>query len=120
MSSIATIYYNRDLEMNLKPENQIKQSLEKLKYLNTDYKLMKKHFIKNKLIIKLSSEELDTSLSINELIEQIEKSDEYLLYCQNLNNNKERGIELEKFLLSNDIKNFYNNCTEEELEYLGF
>ena len=120
MSSIATIYYERDLKMNLTPENQIKQSLKKLKYLSSDYEMMKKYFVKNNLITKLSSEELDTSLSINEIIKQIENSFEYLLYCQYLDTIKERSIVLQKYLISNDIKSFYNSCTEEELEYLGY
>jgi uncharacterized membrane protein len=120
MSSIATMYYERDLQMNLKPENQIKQSLEKLKYLNANYELMRKDFIKNKLTAKLSLDDLDTSLTINELIKQIEDNTEYLSYCQYLDNSKKRGSELEKFLISNDVKDFYNSCTEEELAYLGY
>ena len=120
MSSIATMYYERDLQMNLKPTDQIKQSLEKLGYLNTDYELRKKHFVKNKLAAKLSSDELDTSLTINELIKQIENSAEYYSYCQYLDNSKERSNELGNFLISNDVKKFYNSCTEEELAYIGY
>jgi hypothetical protein len=120
MSSIATMYYERDLQMNLKPENQIKQSLEKLGYLITDYELKKKHFVKNMLTAKISSDESDTSLTINELIKQIENSNEYYSYCQYLDNSKKRSHELENFLISNDVKNFYNSCTEEELSYLGY
>ena len=120
MSSIATMYYERDLQMCLKPENQIKQSLEKLKYLNANYELMRKDFIKNKVTAKLSLDDLDTSLTINELNKQIENSLEYLSYCQYLDNSKKRGVELEKYLISNDVKSFYNSCTEEELAYLGY
>ena len=120
MSSIATMYYERDLQMNLKPADQIKQSLKKLGYLNTDYELRKKHFVKNKLAAKLSSDELDTSLTINELIKQIENSAEYYSYCQYLDNSKERSNELGNFLISNDVKKFYNSCTEEELAYIGY
>jgi hypothetical protein len=120
MSSIATMYYERDLQMNLKPENQIKQSLKKLGYLNTDYELRKNNFIKNKLTTKLLSDELNTSLSINSLINEIENSFEYVSYCQYLDSIKKRGTELEEFLTSNDVKNFYNSCTEEELSYLGY
>ena len=120
MTCIATMYYERDLSMNLDPECQIKESLEKLGYLNTDCELVKKIFIKNKLLTKLSLEELDIDLSISELINQIKNSSEYLLYCQNLDNNKKRGDELKKHLLSTDIKSFYDSCTEEELEYIGY
>jgi hypothetical protein len=120
MSSIATMYYERDLQMNLKASDQIKQSLEKLGYLNTDYELRKKHFVKNKLAAKLSSDELDTSLTINELIKQIENSAEYYSYSQYLDNSKERSNELGNFLISNDVKKFYNSCTEEELAYIGY
>lgn len=120
MSSTATMYYERDLLMNLKPENQIKQSLEKLGYINTDHELRKNNFIKNKLTTKILSDELNTNLSINSLINQIENSYEYVSYCQYLDNSKKRGVELEKYLISNDVKNFYNSCTEEELAYLGY
>ena len=120
MSSIAIMYYERDLKMKLAPTCQIKTSLEKLKYLNANYELMKKDFIKNKLTAKLLSEELNTSLSINQLNKQIKNGSEYLSYCEYLGNIKKRGIELQKYLILNDVKSFYNSCTEEELAYLGY
>jgi hypothetical protein len=120
MSSIATMYYERDLQMNLKASDQIKQSLEKLGYLNTDYELRKKHFVKNKLIARILSNDLNTSLSINSLINQIENSFEYVSYCHYLDNSKERSNKLGNFLISNDVKEFYNSCTEEELAYIGY
>lgn len=119
MSSIASMYYERDLKMNIDPQYQIKHSLKKLGYLNTDYELNKQNYIKNKLSSKILLE-LDTELYINDLINQIKSSNEYLLYCQYLDNSIKRSVELEEYLISNNIKSFYDNCTEEELEYLGY
>ena len=120
MSSIATMFYERDLNMNLDQKNQIKQSLEKLGYINTDHELREQNFIKDRLIYKLSVNKLDTQLSIDDLTNQIKKDTDYLSYCKYLNYCKKRGIELEKYLESNDSKDFYNSCTDGELEYLGY
>jgi len=119
MTSIASMYYERDLKMNIDPQYQIKHSLKKLGYLNTDYELNKQNYIKNKLSSKILLE-LDTELYISDLINQIKNSNEYLLYCQYLDNSIKRSVELEEYLISNNIKSFYDNCTEEELEYLGY
>jgi Mg2+ and Co2+ transporter CorA len=53
MTSIASMYYERDLKMNIDSQYQIKHSLKKLRYLDTDHELNKQLFIKNKLSSKI-------------------------------------------------------------------
>jgi hypothetical protein len=107
--------------------DQIIKYLKDLNYYNVDTSKEIKKYLINALS-KVISDELtyDFYSSLNdqkvgEILEKIKLSDEYKSFTNQLNKNIERGFVLSKFISDcNNILNFYNALTLEELNKLNY
>ena len=109
-------YLKRDKSMNLIPNEQIIYSLSKLGYYNINVQFEINKFLNNKLF----NLPLDTSKTIDEIYQDIMKTDEYTKFWNNLNTNIGRSMCLSKYIDSSDIEGFYNDLTIDELNYIGW
>jgi hypothetical protein len=119
--SLAQLYIERDAKLQLIPEETIIKHLKKLNYYNIDIENLKNNFIKNYLIdeIKNNNYCLDNNYYIIiTKLSTILDSDKYKKYIKYLNYCVERSNILINYI--NNINNFYNNCTNDELLYLGY
>jgi len=107
--------------------DQIIKYLKDLNYYNVDTsKEIKKYLINT--LSKVISDELTYDFyssmndqNVGELLEKIKSSDEYKNFINQLNKNIERGFILSKFISDcNNILNFYNALTLEELNKLNY
>jgi hypothetical protein len=126
-NSLIKYLCQRDLLKNYFPKDQIIKYLKDLNYYNVDTsKEIKKYLINS--LSKVISDELtyDFYSSLNdqkvgEILEKIKLSDEYKSFTNQLNKNIERGFVLSKFISDcNNILNFYNALTLEELNKLNY
>jgi hypothetical protein len=111
-------YYKRDLLMNINGCDHIINSLKKLRYYNID-----QNFECNKFIIEslmLNSKYLEKTKTIDKLADEFKETAEYKNFLHNINLRIGRALVLSSFINSNDILNFYNALTLEELNYLGY
>ena len=119
--SLAELYIERDNRLQLNSSETIIKNLKKLNYYNIDIEMLKNKFISNFLIneVKNNNYYLDDSnyYVISKSLNDILQSNEYKKYIENLNYNVERNNILSNY---NNIADFYNNCTNEELLYLGY
>jgi len=126
-NSLIKYLCQRDLLKNYFPKDQIIKYLKDLNYYNVDTsKEIKKYLINS--LSKVISDELtyDFYSSLNdqkvgEILEKIKLSIEYKSFTNQLNKNIERGFVLSKFISDcNNILNFYNALTLEELNKLNY
>ena len=126
-NSLIKYLCQRDLLKNYFPKDQIIKYLKDLNYYNVDTsKEIKKYLINT--LSKVISDELtyDFYSSLNdqkvgEILEKIKLSIEYKSFTNQLNKNIERGFVLSKFISDcNNILNFYNALTLEELNKLNY
>jgi len=126
-NSLIKYLCQRDLLKNYFPKDQIIKYLKDLNYYNVDTSKEIKKYLINALS-KVISDELtyDFYSSLNdqkvgEILEKIKLSDEYKSFTNQLNKNIERGFVLSKFISDcNNILNFYNALTLEELNKLNY
>ena len=126
-NSLIKYLCQRDLLKNYFPKDQIIKYLKDLNYYNVDTSKEIKKYLINALA-KVIYDELtyDFYSSMNdqkvgELLEKIKSSDEYKSFITQLNKNIERGFVLSKFISEcNNILNFYNALTLEELNKLNY
>jgi hypothetical protein len=126
-NSLIKYLCQRDLLKNYFPKDQIIKYLKDLNYYNVDTSKEVKKYLINALS-KVISDELtyDFYSSLNdqkvgEILEKIKLSDEYKSFTNQLNKNIERGFVLSKFISDcNNILNFYNALTLEELNKLNY
>jgi hypothetical protein len=126
-NSLIKYLCQRDLLKNYFPKDQIIKYLKDLNYYNVDTSKEVKKYLINTLA-KVISDELtyDFYSSMNdqkvgELLEKIKLCDEYKIFINQLNKNIERGFVLSKFISDcNNILNFYNALTLEELNKLNY
>jgi hypothetical protein len=126
-NSLIKYLCQRDLLKNYFPKDQIIKYLKDLNYYNVDTSKEVKKYLINTLA-KVISDELtyDFYSSMNdqkvgELLEKIKLSNEYKIFINQLNKNIERGFVLSKFISDcNNILNFYNALTLEELNKLNY
>ena len=119
--SLAELYIERDNRLHLNSSETIIKNLKKLNYYNIDIEMLKNKFISNFLIneVKANNYYLDDNnyYVISKSLNDILQSNEYKKYIENLNYNVERNNILSNY---NNIADFYNNCTNDELLYLGY
>lgn len=119
--SLAQLYIDRDDKLQLIPEETIIKHLKKLNY-NIDIEKLKNDFITDYLIseVKKNNYYLDDEFKyiINTSLNTIIESDKYINYIKYLNYCVERRNILKNY--SSNINDFYNNCTNDELLYLGY
>ena len=114
-------YYLRDKELGLEPNKQYVSHLQKLGYWEFDHTTKINEFIKfelNKLItseLQNYSPEL-AGKTIGSFLPTIQNSEKYKSYLQYLDKAETRS----KILSECGYAQFYNLCTNEELEYLGW
>ena len=124
--SIITSLYKRDLIKNYFPQEQVIKYLKQLNYYNIDtHKESKKYLINT--INNMISIELNNNFNsiknktIQQLIFQIKQSDDYKNFISKINTNIERAFVLSKYIIEcNNVLNFYNALTIEELNDLHF
>ena len=113
--SLAEMYYERDVSMNLNPNQSIYLSLKKLRYIEIDEKKDENDFK-----VFLFKKYLKDYNKLDEYKDAVDNSDELVKYRENRKLSKERGNFLSKFLNSDDNKRFYESLTDDELEYIGY
>ena len=113
--SIAEMYYERDVSMNLDPNQSIYSSLKKLRYIEIDEKKDENDFK-----VFLFKKYLKDYNKLDEYKEAVDNSDEFIKYKKHRKLSRERGQFLSKFLQSGNNKKFYENLTDDELEYIGY
>lgn len=120
--STVYAYIQRDINLNLNFEEQIKKHMKKLSYYDVNYDdLMKKNYI-IKLNDKIKDElqkDLYSSIRLKTLEEIINDIDFSQLHDYTTNAMKRKN-ELDKFIGTNNIREFYNSLTLQELIYLGY
>jgi hypothetical protein len=115
--STAQMFYERDIRMNLDLKNQINKSLCKLGYLDLDYDKKCKEYIDYTLSRMIRNCELNYDNTLKFYVDYIKQTFEFQEYCNHLKYSQKRFNELKNLT---EIKDFYENCTEQELEYLGY
>jgi hypothetical protein len=126
-NSIIKYLCQRDLLKNYFPKDQIIKYLKDLNYYSIDTdKEVKKYLINN--LCKIISDKLEYDFysninekNIAEILEEIKSSNDYKKFVTQINKNVERGFVLSKFISDcNNILNFYNALTLEELNKLNY
>lgn len=116
----ASSFYLRDIKLNNDPKIQITNALKKLGYLDLDYENRQKKYIETILSKMILNSNIDYNKSFSFYIEQIKETNEYKQYNEYLLYSHKRYEELKKHILDSKLKDFYDNCTKEELAYLGY
>lgn len=124
-NSIITFLAQKDLMKNYFPKDQIILYLKALKYYSIDSDKEIKGFLINELNKKISEDLFFDFYSeinnkrVGDVLEEIKKSNKYIIFINQLNKNIERGFVLSKFISEcNNILIFYNALTIEELNSL--
>ena len=121
MTSISTLYYERDNEMKLDLYKLINDHLYKLNYKYINKSMELKKYIDNKYVFAITNNKLDPNKTTYiDWLNQFKLSLEYLEFQKHLDNKIKRSILLSKFAGTNKNKSFYETCTEGELSYLGY
>jgi len=121
MTSISKVYYERDTEMNLDLYKLIDYHLSKLNYKYINKSMELKKYIDNKYVFYITTKKIDPAkITYIEWVATFKLSLEYLQFQKHLDNKIKRSILLSKFIGTNKNKEFYETCTEEELNYLGY
>lgn len=115
---LVDLYCKRDIDMKLDPIKQIDRSLKKLEYtnINVDEVLNKRmvYLFKGIDYVKYPD------MSFNDYKQSYKSSPEYEKYLSSIYSNIERGMKLSKYIDSNKIREFYMDCSLEELHILGY
>ena len=126
-NSIITSLYQRDLIKNYFPQEQVIKYLKELNYYSIDIDKESKIYLINELN-KLIMEELQTNFNsniktktIDENLVSIKETNEYKIFISKLYNKIERAFKLSKHIVEcNNILNFYNDLTLEELNQINY
>jgi hypothetical protein len=115
-------YIQRDITMNVNFEEQIKKHMKKLGYYEVDYDdLMKKNYIM-KLTDTIKSElHKDFNSFIRQkTLEEIGNLIDFTDFEDYIKNSMKRKNELNKYIGTSNIRNFYSSLSLQELIYLGY
>ena len=119
--SLPQLYIERDVKLQLIPEETIIKHLKKLNYYNIDIEKLKNDYITDYLVseVKKNNYYLNDEFQyiINTTLNTIINSEKYINYIKYLDYCLERSNLLMNY---NNINDFYNNCTNDELLYLGY
>jgi hypothetical protein len=113
----AVDYYARDEEMNLNVEHILINHLKKLGYYQFNYSAKIHEYIKNETIdyIRKNYNEIK-DMNVEEIQNIVKSSDKYKSFVKYLQKHEIRAKIFENCVYSD----FYNLCTIDELEYLGW
>ena len=117
--NIVQIYYDRDKHMNINNNNHIHKSLRKLGYYNINKDDEDKKLYIDQLSKKIINE-FDNDWKVTIKNKTINDFLPFNDVNPSLTNRIERSIILSKHLDKDDTLEFYNDLTQEELEYLGY
>lgn len=92
-------------------------NLKKLNYYNINKIELINNFIDNYIINKIISHKINCNKNIIYYINECKESEEFKSFNIFIDYKIKRSIELSNFIYKPN--NFYDNCTNEELEYLG-
>ena len=119
-------YITRDKVMQLIPNEQILNSLQKLGYYNVNFIDESKNFIIDNVCKKIKMDltnNWEASVKYEQLyniMEEFKETDTFKSFVNKLNFRLGRALELSKFINSDNNEQFYNALTLEELNYLGY
>jgi len=116
-NEIVNMYITRDKRMNIEPKKAIIDHLEKLGYLYIDIQNEITAFIKFNYKKNIDSLNFISYNDYNDAFINSPKYDEFKSSIQNRIN---RSVKLSSFNGTTLIEDFYNNCTVDELLYLGY
>uniref|UniRef100_A0A6C0DAL6 Uncharacterized protein n=1 Tax=viral metagenome TaxID=1070528 RepID=A0A6C0DAL6_9ZZZZ len=118
---LIKLYIQRNAEMNLDPAELIINNMNKLGYSSIHYSVELNNSLFNEYVSQLNKKTKEIlNLSYNEWVEKYKETYDYLEIEKSLDDKISRSIKLSKYVSSNLIKDFYNSCTIEELNFLGY
>ena len=120
VESITSMYAERDISMKLNMATQIINHINKLGYSSVDIILLKKQFIKNNYINYIKNIDDGNIINYDIWYNDFVKTSTYSDYIKMLDTKVERSILLSKYIGSNNTAPFYQACTIDELNYLGY
>lgn len=116
----------RDKLMNIDPNQQVINCLQKLRYYNINMPAEIQRFLVNETTKKIStnvSNDFDSSYrfkTFDTVMEEVKNSNEFNDFMKNLNHRVSRAFTLSVFHKNPSMEKFYNSLTLEELNYLGY
>jgi hypothetical protein len=114
-------YVLRDKLMNLNPSTQIKNSMNKLGYMNVNFHEESTNFLIHFTMQNLKTSFMNVKKMTNEnYMETLKETIEYKNFANTLNKRMKRSIELSNFVDSTNNEGFYNSLTLEELIFIGY
>lgn len=126
-NSIITALTKRDMIKNYFPQEQVIKYLIQLNYYNIDISKESNTYLINNLNKVLSLElnnDINSSIkykTIDELLNLIKETNDYKSFLTHLNHKIERAFLLSKYITNcNNVLNFYNALTLEELNQLNY
>ena len=125
-TSIITFLNKRDLVMNYFPQEQVIKYLIQLNYYNIDISKESNTYLinnLNKILLLELNNNMNSSIkykTIDELLNLIKDTNDYKSFLTHLNYKIERAFILSKYITNcNNVVNFYNALTLEELTQLN-
>jgi hypothetical protein len=119
--NIIESYYNRDITLNINPKLNIIKHMNKLNYKFINKSNILSLYLNDCYISDIKWFIIDPSkTSYNEWLSTFQKTTKYDNLIKQIDYRIKRSIELSRFIGSDKIIDFYNNCTIEELTYLGY
>lgn len=121
MSSMVNLYCERDSNMNLDLYKLINDHLSKLNYNYINKSMELERYINNRFVYNITNNKLNpVKTTYIEWKKSFKLSLDYLKFHKHLDNKIKRSIVLSKFVGTDKNKEFYEACTEDELNYLGY
>ena len=114
----AVDYYSRDAQMKLDSNELLIHHLKKLGYYKFDYDVKINEYIENATLdyIKKNYNTMNKNITIEEIHNIVKSSNKYISFVQYLQKHQSRAKIFENCTYSD----FYNLCTIDELDYLGW
>jgi hypothetical protein len=114
-NELVTLYVNRDDNIKLDCTEHILMCIKKLGYynLNIPYEL-------DKCIQTKFNEQNIKNISYNDYKKKFKTTTEYYNMITNITIKIERSIKLARYIGTKLNKDFYSDCTLDELYYLGY
>jgi hypothetical protein len=114
-------YLARDKELGIKPSEYIVRCLSKLGYLNFNARLKINQYINNEICDYIHNTiDVISGNDIEKMKEQIKDSIEYKNFCDSIYKEEKYASKLSEFIGTDNIEEFYNSLTLDELNFLGY
>ena len=126
-TSIISFLYKRDLVKNYFPQNQIIKYMNQLNYYNIDISKESNTYLisnLNKILLLELNNDMNSHIkfkTVDDILNLIKESNDYKCFISNINYKIERAFVLSKYITDcNNVLNFYNALTLEELNKLNY